>query len=125
MKVLYDEMLLSILHSATNETGCLAVTEQPPIMPVSSLLGGDTRAPPSAPHRVCEWQDDIGLLGGDLVRSEVMQSREDCARACVAWTDASPGRSCGAADWNGERCFLKEKFAPFPREGGHVCVVRQ
>ena len=74
---------------------------------------------------VCEWQDDIGLLGGDLVRSEVMQSREDCARACVAWTDASRGRSCGAADWNGERCFLKEKFAPFPREGGHACVVRQ
>jgi hypothetical protein len=54
-----------------------------------------------------------------------MQSREDCARACVAWTDASRGRSCGAADWNGERCFLKEKFAPFPREGGHACVVRQ
>ena len=45
MKALYDEMLLSILHSATNETGCLAITEQPPIMPVSSLLGGDTRVP--------------------------------------------------------------------------------
>jgi hypothetical protein len=51
MKALYDEMLLSILHSATNETGCLAITEQPPIMPVSSLLGDNMRAPPSASHR--------------------------------------------------------------------------
>jgi hypothetical protein len=106
MKRLYDAMVVSILHSAINETGCARIEHLPVVAPAEQ-------------HSRCEWHENLGLVGGDLVRSAVMGGREECGRACVE----TPG--CAAADWNGERCFLKPKFRPFNREGGSVCVLER
>jgi hypothetical protein len=103
-------MLLSIIHSARNETGCSLLARPRDV-------GAESTRMYSAASMVCEWQEDTGLNGGDLVRSAVMASKEQCGQACVA-LDA-----CAAADWNGRRCFLKGRHRPFVREGGHTCHV--
>ena len=110
MKRLYDEMLVSILHSALNETGCARLEGHPPPSSLSPSVLVQRQ-------RRCEWEENTGLNGGDLVRSVVMARREDCGRACAKM------EGCAAADWNGGRCFLKARFRPFVREGGSACAI--
>ena len=111
MRGLYDRMLLSILHSAEKETGCARLAVQLD----QGVMEGSNRSS-------CEWEEDTGLNGGDLLRSVVTAGRDECARACAEWPE-SDGRVCAAADWNGGRCFLKGAFRPFRREGGQACRV--
>lgn len=104
MKKLLDEFLASVANSQENETHCGQYA--PPAPPPG----------PAPPSSDCDWHNDTGLDGGDVLTIDVA-SKEECCGHCRAVA------GCAASCFKGSTCHLKEKYSPKTRKDGSIACV--
>jgi len=73
---------------------------------------------PTPPSSECNWYNNTGLTGGDMMKLTAT-SKEDCCAACRGTV------GCAAADHRPSQglCHLKSKFTPVDRDDGSIACV--